>query len=89
MSVRARFLASLPIVTAGVILVAGIVGQGGSGYHPVAGVLYGVGTSIAYAAFLLIMRSTSAGTPHVAGPLADATAGAAVVSLLIGLVVGA
>jgi len=83
-----RFLASLPIVTVGVVLVAGIIGRAGAGHHPVAGVLFGVGTSIAYAAFLLILRSASTGAAHVAGPLTDATAGAAVASLLIGLVVG-
>ena len=38
--------------------------------------------------FLLILRRTSAGTPHVAGPLAEVTAGAAVGALLLGLVFG-
>jgi drug/metabolite transporter (DMT)-like permease len=83
-----RFLAALPVVGIGVVLVAGIVGGSSYGRHPVAGILYGVGTSIAYAVFLLVLRKVSSSAPHVAGPLVDATAGAAVSSLAIGLVVG-
>ncbi len=84
----ARFLGALPIVAVGVVLVAGIVGGSSYGRHPVAGILYGVGTSIAYAVFLLVLRRVSSGTSHVAGPLFDATAGAAVSALVIGLIVG-
>ena len=58
------------------------------GTHPLAGIGYGVGTSVAYAVFLLILRRTSASTPHVAGPLAEVTAGAALGALLLGLVFG-
>lgn len=84
----ARFLAALPVVAIGVVLVAGIVGGSSYGRHPVAGIAYGLGTSIAYAVFLLVLRKVSSGVPHVAGPLVDATAGAAVSALAIGLVVG-
>jgi drug/metabolite transporter (DMT)-like permease len=83
-----RFLGALPIVAIGVVLVAGIVGGSSYGHHPVAGIVYGVGTSIAYAVFLLVLRQVSSGTSHVAGPLFDATAGAAVSALVIGLIVG-
>ncbi len=84
----ARFLAALPVVAIGVVLVAGIIGGSTFGHHPLAGVLFGLGTSIAYAVFLLVFRSASVGSKHVAGPLADATAGAAISVLAIGLVVG-
>jgi drug/metabolite transporter (DMT)-like permease len=84
----ARFLAALPVVGGGVILVAGLIGGSSYGHRPLAGVLFGVGTSIAYAVFLLVFRTARASTPHIAGPLADATAGACLSSLLIGLVVG-
>ncbi|MGO8875396.1 MAG: DMT family transporter [Acidimicrobiales bacterium] len=84
----ARFLAALPVVAVGVVLVAGIVGGSSYGRHPVAGILFGVGTSVAYAVFLLALRRLSSGAPHVAGPLVDATAGAAISALAIGLVVG-
>jgi drug/metabolite transporter (DMT)-like permease len=82
------FMIALPVVMAGVVLVSGLIGSTPRGIHPVAGIVYGIGTSVAYAAFLLILRRTSTGTPHVAGPLAEATAGAAVGSLLLGLAFG-
>src|SRR5580704_2579766 len=43
---------------------------------------------VAYAVFLLILRRSSASTPHVAGPLSEVTAGAALGALLLGLVFG-
>jgi drug/metabolite transporter (DMT)-like permease len=83
-----RFLLALPVVMAGVVLVSGFAGGAMRGVHPQAGIGYGVGTSVAYAGFLLILRRTSAGTPHIAGPLAEATAGAAAGSVLLGLAFG-
>lgn len=83
-----RFLTALPVVLAGVVLVSGLVGVTAAGLHPAAGIGFGIGTSVAYAGFLLILRRTSTGTPHVAGPLAEATAGAAAGSLLLGLIFG-
>ena len=83
-----RFLIFLPVVMAGVVLVSGMVGGDGGGTHPLAGIEYGVGTSVAYAVFLLILRRSSASTPHAAGPLAEVTAGAALGALVLGLVFG-
>jgi drug/metabolite transporter (DMT)-like permease len=83
-----RFLAVLPVVMAGVVLVSGLADSGGSGHHALAGIIYGLGTSIAYAAFLLIFRHSSTGTAHVAGPLTDATAGAACGAVVLGLLFG-
>jgi drug/metabolite transporter (DMT)-like permease len=83
-----RFLIALPVVMAGVVMVSGLAGGATGGIHPLAGIGYGIGTSLAYAAFLLIMRRASGGTPHVAGPLAEATAGAALGSLVLGAVFG-
>jgi drug/metabolite transporter (DMT)-like permease len=83
-----RFLIALPVVMGGVVMVSGLAGGATGGIHPVAGIGFGIGTSVAYAAFLLIMRRASAGAPHVAGPLAEATAGAAIGSLLLGLAFG-
>ena len=83
-----RFLLLLPVVLAGVVLVSGLAGPHAAGLRPAAGVVYGVATSIAYAAFLLILRQTSTASPHVAGPLAEATAGAAGGALVLGLLFG-
>ena len=83
-----RFLIALPVVMGGVVMVSGLAGGATGGIHPLAGIGYGLGTSLAYAAFLLIMRRSSAGTPHVAGPLAEATAGAAAGSLVLGSAFG-
>jgi drug/metabolite transporter (DMT)-like permease len=83
-----RFLIFLPVVMVGVVLVSGMVGGDGGGTHPLAGIGYGVGTSVAYAVFLLILRRSSASTPHAAGPLSEVTAGAALGALVLGLVFG-
>ncbi len=83
-----RYLGVLPVVLAGVILVSGILGGHAAGLDPVAGAGFGLATSAAYACFLLILRTTAGTTRHVAGQLADATAGAAIGSLLIGLLFG-
>jgi drug/metabolite transporter (DMT)-like permease len=83
-----RFLIALPVVMTGVVMVSGLTGGAGSGIHPLAGIGYGLGTSLAYSAFLLIMRRSSAGTPHAAGPLAEATVGAALGSLVLGAAFG-
>jgi drug/metabolite transporter (DMT)-like permease len=64
------------------------VGGHAAGLHPLAGIGFGVGTSAAYACFLLILRTTSGQTPHVAGQLADATVGATVGAILLGLFLG-
>jgi drug/metabolite transporter (DMT)-like permease len=83
-----RFLIALPVVMSGVVLVSGLAGGATGGIDPLAGIGYGVATSVAYAGFLLILRRTSSGTAHIAGPLAEATAGAAAGSLALGLVFG-
>jgi drug/metabolite transporter (DMT)-like permease len=78
----------LPVVLTGVVLVSGIFGSEGTAPHPVAGALFGLATSAAYACFLLILRQTSGPARHPAGQLFDATAGAAVGALLLGLISG-
>ncbi len=83
-----RYLAILPVVLLGVVLVSGVFGSPVPGLHPVAGAGFGIATSAAYACFLLILRRTAGKTPHVAGQLADATAGAAAGSALLGLAAG-
>src|SRR5579859_509350 len=81
------FFLALPVVLAGVVLVSGLADHA-HGVHSLGGIEYGLGTSVAYAAFLLILRQTSAATPHVAGPLAEATAGATAGAAALGLLFG-
>ena len=81
---RARFLVALPVVIAGVVLVAGLVNRGNGTYHPVAGIVYGLGTSITYAVYIIVLRHSTSKSRHIAGPLADATIGAAVAALVVG-----
>jgi drug/metabolite transporter (DMT)-like permease len=83
-----RFLIALPVVMAGVVLVSGLAGGAMAGSRPMAGTVFGIGSAVGYAVFLLILRQASAGTPHIAGPLADATAGAVFGSVLLGLSFG-
>ncbi len=83
-----RYLLALPVVMAGVALVAGLASHPAAGIRPLAGIGYGLGTSLAYAGFLLTLRQSSAPARHVAGPIADATAGATAGCLLLGLAFG-
>jgi drug/metabolite transporter (DMT)-like permease len=85
---RTQFLVALPVVLAGVVLLAGVIGHSRGGEHPVAGVLYGLGTSVCYAIFILVLRRNTKGLAQIAGPLADATLGAALASLALGLLLG-
>jgi drug/metabolite transporter (DMT)-like permease len=84
-----RLLAMLPVVLAGVVLVSGMVGRGNpGGLQPAAGIGFGLATSAAYACYLLILRTSAGQSPHIAGQLADATAGASVGSFALGLALG-
>ena len=76
------------LVLAGVVLVSGLIDNTQRGMQPLAGIYYGLGTSVAYAFFLLILRQSTSGSPHVAGPLAEATLGCAVGALLLGVIFG-
>ena len=73
-----RLIAAVPVVLLGVVLISGVVGADAYGENPGLGVLFGVGTSIAYAGFLLVLREGSRDLRRVAGPLFDATATAVV-----------
>lgn len=77
---------SVPIVLIGVVLISGVVGADAYGSDPAMGVLYGVLTSIAYAAFILILRQGSSDLRRVGGPLFHATWMSAGAALAYGLV---
>jgi drug/metabolite transporter (DMT)-like permease len=84
----ARLIAAVPVVLAGVVLISGVVGSGAYGEDPVLGVVFGVGTSIAYAGFLLLLRHGSRDLRRASGPLFDATAVATLVCVGLGPLAG-
>jgi drug/metabolite transporter (DMT)-like permease len=81
-------LAAVPVVMAGVVLISGVVGSDAYGDDPVLGVVYGVGTAVAYSVFLLVLRAGNRDIRRPAGPLFDATLAAAVAALAIGWPLG-
>lgn len=84
----ARLVAAVPVVLVGVVLISGAVGSGAYGADPALGAVFGVGTSVAYAGFLLLLRHGSHDLRRSAGPLFDATLVAAVLSAAMGPWVG-
>jgi len=90
---RRSLALALPVMLVGVVLVSGVVGQGAYGDDPLAGVLYGGGASLMYAAYLLLLRAATrtappagASRPGVVRPLAEATLGATVAGAVASLV---
>jgi drug/metabolite transporter (DMT)-like permease len=90
---RSLVLAS-PVMLAGLALVGGLADVGGSrayGADPGLGVGLGVGVAMLYAVYILMLRQATSpgGAPTavaaVAAPLFEATAGATVASVLLGL----
>lgn len=76
---------AIPIVLGGVVLISGVVGEGAYGDDPGLGVLLGLGTSVAYAAFILTLRQGSSDLTRIAGPLFHATLASVVFSAIYGL----
>jgi drug/metabolite transporter (DMT)-like permease len=83
-----RVAISVPIVLFGVVLISGVIGEDAFGQNPLLGVIFGVGTGVAYAGFILVQRQANADDRRPAGPLFDATLSAAVFSVFIGLPLG-
>jgi drug/metabolite transporter (DMT)-like permease len=83
-----RVLAALPIALLGVVLISGALEHGAYGRNPTRGAIFGLGAGVAYVGFLLLLRHGGADLRRPSGPLFDATAVAAVLCVLIGLVVG-
>jgi drug/metabolite transporter (DMT)-like permease len=83
-----RIALSVPIVLGGVVLISGVIGADAYGRDPLMGVIFGLGTGVAYAGFLLVLRRGNRDIRRPAGPLLDATIAAAVAATLIGLPLG-
>jgi drug/metabolite transporter (DMT)-like permease len=83
-----RTALAIPLVLVGVAFISGVIGSGAYGDNPQLGVLFGLGTGLSYAGFLLILRHGNADLRRPAGPLFDATLSSTMVSLAIGLPLG-
>lgn len=81
-------IAALPLVLVGVVLISGQVGGEAFGEDPVAGLGFGLFTSVAYAAFILVLRQAAYDLRRVGGPLFHATVVAAAACLAYGVVTG-
>lgn len=82
---HARLFWAIPVMIGGVILISGALGGDAYGEDPALGVVLGIGTSIAYAAFILILRQGSGDLTRIAGPLFYATLSAAFFSAVYGV----
>jgi drug/metabolite transporter (DMT)-like permease len=78
-------LLAAPIVFAGVVLVSGVGRSDAYGEEPLLGTLFGVLNALAYTAFLLMFRHAGRRERRPAGLLLDATLGAALAGLVLGL----
>ncbi|MCP4657760.1 MAG: DMT family transporter [bacterium] len=78
--------ATVPVVFVGVALTSGLGRGDAFGTDPLTGAILGVLTGLAYATFLLIFRASNRQRVAPAGPLLDATLGAALGSLVLGTV---
>jgi drug/metabolite transporter (DMT)-like permease len=76
---------AIPLVLVGVVLISGVIGEDAYGKNPGLGVVLGIATSLAYAAFILILRGAAGDLTRVAGPLFHATWVAAVVAAIYGM----
>lgn len=81
-------IAAVPVVLVGVVLISGVTGGDAYGESPVAGVLFGALTSVAYAGFILTLREGSRDLRRVAGPLFHATLVAGACALVYSLLTG-
>ena len=84
---------AFPVMLAGLVLVGGLGDTGRShayGTDPALGVGLGVGVAVLYAVYILMLRQATPADPGaaVAAPLFEATAGAVVGSVVLGLVLG-
>lgn len=85
-------LVALPLMLSGVVLIGGVFGSGAYGSNPALGVLFGIGTSVFYAGYILVLRTagrtTGGGDAGTVAPLYEATVGAAVGAGVLAVVLG-
>ena len=81
-------IAMVPVILAGVALISGLGREDAYGAAPAMGTALGVLTGITYASFLLVLRGANKSPAPGAAAMLDATAGASVTCLTIGLIDG-
>lgn len=82
-------VAALPVMAVGVVLIGGLLGSDSYGASPTLGVVFGIGTSLLYAGYILLLRQgMPRDLPGLVEPLFQATLGAAVGALVVGLLTG-
>lgn len=79
-------MVAIPIVLFGVALVSGLGQQDAFGENPLLGTALALGAAFFYALFLLGFRASNTAKAPPAGPLLEATAGAATATLVLGVV---
>lgn len=85
---EARLVAAIPVALFGVVLISGVLGEGGYGDDPTMGVVFGVLTALSYSGFILLLRGGGQDLRQPAGPLFDATFVALITSLVAGAFTG-
>jgi len=83
-----RIALAVPVVFTGAVMISGVLETGGYGRDPVLGTVFGLLTTVAYSAFILVLRQVNRDVRRPAGPLLDATAVSAVVSAAAGAMLG-
>lgn len=79
---RRELFWAIPVVLVGVVAISGVIGEDAYGDNPALGVLYGGLTSLAYAAFILVLREGSRDLRRIGGPLFHATLVSAVATVV-------
>ncbi len=85
---RRSIIVALPIVIAGVVLIAGVIGPDPYGAAPLVGVVTGLLTAVSYAGYLIVMRRGQTDIRRLAGPLFWATLATAIAAAVGGIMVG-
>ena len=83
---RNTTLAAIPVILFGVTLVSGLGQRDAFGSNPIGGTLLALLAAVFYAIFFLGFRHSNDDRAPAAGPLMEATLGAAVASMAIGVV---
>jgi drug/metabolite transporter (DMT)-like permease len=80
-----RVMSAVPVVLIGVTLVSGIGQSDAFGSNPLLGAVLALFAALFYSSFILGFRASNQSFAPPAGPLAEATGGALITALLLGL----